>query len=349
MIVLLFDNLKKFVFSNKLIFIIFVLSLMISTIPVIYISSVFQANKQEELKYNDSLKSYKVQLSKDYGKDELTKILNSILSDNKNNIKQIILYSDKDKIKSNFIYPDKQYQFTQIGNYFKEIDFQQGEHQIIINDTSNEISFKTGDTYNIRKTSYKIIGIALINEYNEIPYKALDFLNGINRIFIKSEYIPSNNQANKMMEYLNSKITNANIEAPEKINYILSTKNVLEYSISIIVILLAMINISYLYRYILQRCKKQFAVMRICGCSKIKATLIFLLEVLFLAGIQFILCCLITHFGISKIFMYLNGGIKYSMTIIDYAWLFVIYSSTVIIVFLSIISKYVKKSIHKLL
>lgn len=72
--------------------------------------------------------------------------------------------------------------------------------------------------------------------------------------------------------------------------------------IAVIISLLSIINFAMLYRFVLKKRQRNIAVMRICGCTKAKAVLIYLAECLLLTLPPYLIGTLINIVCVSNIF-----------------------------------------------
>lgn len=344
---IILNNLKKFIFENKVIFMIFIISQIVSSISIIYIYAVFDAKRNQDIVYDNSLKSYTIEfLSK--ADESIPRVLDTIYEQHKKDFKQAILYSDSSSIKLNYVYPPNEARFTQIGSYFSKEAFESGKMQVIVNNLQDK-DYKIGDIFTINNAEYTIVGLASNNDYNEIPFKAFTTYSEINRIVFVTDEIPNKTQSEAMTQYLYSEFNNVQVKPPVEANYFLSSENLVSYLVSILIFLLAIVNISYIYKYILQSRKKYFVVIRICGCSERYAMILYLSEVIILSTAQFALSCFITHFGVSKFFAYLNFDLVYSMNIYKYIGLYTFYIAIVVIVFVRVISKFIRRPLFSLL
>lgn len=110
--------------------------------------------------------------------------------------------------------------------------------------------------------------------------------------------------------------------------------------IAVIISLIAALNIAILYRYILLKRKKDIAVFRICGCTRIKAALIYVGECLCLIIPFYILSALLYHYTLLPLFSdyysYMAGA--YS-TLIYFVIFFIYLLLSLIILFIMIMKE----------
>ncbi len=108
--------------------------------------------------------------------------------------------------------------------------------------------------------------------------------------------------------------------------------------ISVVIAVLTAINMAILYRYILQRRSSDLAVMRICGCSKVRAIVMYLTECMLVNIPLFALTEIFYHKLImprlAKVFENMAGAYSFKI----YAAVFLIYLAASLVVMLVMIT-----------
>lgn len=337
-------SLINFIRAYKLIFFIFVLCIFVTVISTIYICAVFSANQYKNVSENSAYRLFRISNLSDTLTDEKLKQMRDIRMP----ISMITMYFDELEIKANYIYPLDSYRFVILGNYFTEDDFVSGSKYIVINNPTEETH--VGGTVDIDNIEYVVIGINQSNGYyyNEIPFASVDDYSRITRISLQLNEIPSYEQKKEVLSLLKSLFPTSIVSEPVTVDIIVIASNMTEYLICICIILLAVLNTSYLYQYILEKRQKQFVIMRITGCSKVRYCFIALSEVLLVSGISFILCCFISDIFISHIFSEINGNMQYTLTIHHYFSIFLFYLIIVFTVYWRVIRKFTSRSIKSL-
>jgi len=348
--ILMLKNIKSFLLHHKVIFAIFIISQMVSTLAVLYVTSVFQVSQIADREYADSLRTFTVVLDNSISSQELDEQLYTINAQYKGELRQLVIYSDDYGVKANYFYPPELYHFVKIGSYFAPLAFEMGTNQIILNEIFDFESYSIGDNYFVGGVSYTIVGIASNNDYNEIPYSALPDTLPISAIQLKTTIIPNKNQIESTLSNLSEIfLDDVSIFPPEEPDFNLLSQHNMEYMVCILIFLLSITNISYLFQFVLEKRKSQLAIFRACGCSKRKALCVYLGESIVLATGQFIICCLIIHFGISKVFSALNGSRTYSMGLMNYTVVYGCFLLLVLIVFFICVFRFVRQSISSML
>ncbi len=113
--------------------------------------------------------------------------------------------------------------------------------------------------------------------------------------------------------------------------------------ISVVIALLAAVNMAILYRYILEKRSSQLAIFRICGCSKGRAVMSYLLECLVINAPLFALMQLVYHKLImprlTRLFPHMAGAYSFKL----YAAIFGIYIAMSTLVMLVMIIHTIRK------
>lgn len=201
----------------------------------------------------------------------------------------------------------------------------------------------------IQDKEYEVIGYHKQLATPYFPFESLDesttFQDFIVLVFYKpitnSQYIDVKNNFEAVF---GSAVTVPDMDIPESENYYLYNTIII---ISILIAILAAINFSVLYKYILSKRMKMLAVFRMCGCTKSKALTMFLSECMIIAVPLFAATTLIyDKFVLPKLgqhFEYIESA--YSIKL--YLLIFGIYIAATLIVLLFMISGFLKKTIRE--
>lgn len=114
--------------------------------------------------------------------------------------------------------------------------------------------------------------------------------------------------------------------------------------ISVVIAVLAAVNMAILYRFILERRSRELAVMRVCGCSKQRAVLMYLAECMLVNIPVFALTELAYHKllmpRLAEVFEHIEGAYSFKL----YLFIFLIYTvaslTVMLIMICSVISKH---------
>lgn len=118
----------------------------------------------------------------------------------------------------------------------------------------------------------------------------------------------------------------------------------LAYGITAAVIIMIILNISRVYSYVLTYRKKPFAIMNICGASKRKIFLIYLVELMLTLIVTFGIALLIFHMLILQPIAVSYPNFLISMTLQTYLIIFGIYFVVAVLIMSLTISRFISKS-----
>ena len=118
----------------------------------------------------------------------------------------------------------------------------------------------------------------------------------------------------------------------------------LAYGITAAVIIMIILNISRVYSYVLTYRKKPFAIMNICGASKRKIFLIYLVELMLTLIVTFGIALLIFHTLILQPIAVSYPNFLISMTLQTYLIIFGIYFVIAVLIMSLTISRFISKS-----
>jgi hypothetical protein len=337
MLAIIISNIKQFITTYRLIFVLFIISQLVSTLSIMFVYSVVVSQQKEERDYNQRIRTFTVEPMTGFDR-LLDRKLYEIMDEKNDFIRDItVKLGDTVNIHAKFTYPSSSPFYVSYGKYFTEEDFLRGVKQVILSDRLTEGQKKVGDTFTINNREYEIIGMFSGAHYHEIPYKSIEDYNSISLIEIVLEEVPNKKDVEQWREYLHGKFPDAIIAVPEVQNLQYVAVNLYRSVSSIFIGLLAVLNFSYLYRYILLKRRGQYASLRICGCSIFKGALIYLSEVLFLSITQFGFSSIIFQAAIFPLSSNFHENLKYMLSPGDYLFLFAVYLTVILLVFTPII------------
>lgn len=184
---------------------------------------------------------------------------------------------------------------------------------------------------------YEVIGIQMMNPYYTVPFNTIpDSMSVKNFSFLIDKPITTETYkkiANALTEVFGDEI---NLPKFETVDESEQTFYVSVMAISVVLSMLSAINLTLLFRYILSKRRKTFAIYRMVGLSKFRTRLMCFIEILGINTLGFLLCSLLFHFvlidSISKVFE--RFGEVYSTS--TYLYLFAVFIG-VIFIFMEIV------------
>lgn len=194
-----------------------------------------------------------------------------------------------------------------------------------------------GQEYTISIIDEDIAGIDI--PYNSIPDNFL-----INTIAVYTVEPCTPKESSEISEKIKELFQTENFDPPEP-RVLDEVQNIqLAYGITAAVIIMIILNISRVYSYVLTYRKKPFAIMNICGASKRKIFLIYLVELMLTLIVTFGIALLIFHTLILQPIAVSYPNFLISMTSQTYLIIFGIYFVVAVLIMSLTISRFISKS-----
>lgn len=333
MLTLLRQNLKAMVLRNKLIVVLFAVCILVSSQALFYVSGEFFSVLSYYKSVDEEARTFSVQLSDneklfaDYSEriDELAEL---------GDIQNIVLKIDEN-VNSFYFGSGKAIQY---GKGFSDNDTPQ-----IIIDVMLGVVVEIGDMFEVNGQEFLVAGKRMMYEYHEVFYKGLPYDTNVLEINIISKKNLSTGETDSMAQLLSEKFPEGDVIKPlndfNASNFIDKGKLILLAAITI----MSLVNISFLYRYLLMKRKNTYAIYQICGCSKSKGTVIFLMEAVVLTFVPFVLGSLMYKLIIEPLFIN-EYTLLYKLTFKQMGLVALLYVFMLLVVFAPIISIYSNKT-----
>ena len=197
------------------------------------------------------------------------------------------------------------------------------------------------------KLGNKEYTISIIDEnvaYINIPYNTIpdDFI--ISYIWVYTVEPCTPKESAEISEKIKELFQTEYFDPPEP-RVLDEVQNIqLAYGITAAVIIMIILNISRVYSYVLTYRKKTFAIMNICGASKRKIFLIYLVELMLTLIVTFGIALLIFHTLILQPIAVSYPNFLISMTLQTYLIIFGIYFVIAVLIMSLTISRFISKS-----
>ena len=131
-----------------------------------------------------------------------------------------------------------------------------------------ETKFKIGDFIKINGFDFEIIGFKQADENDiEIPYTTGFNMFSLSQMYVNFPSGLSDSQLNSITEYCVNSIEGVSALKRLTIGDVLMSYNGTMIIAAIFVIVIELLNLSFIYKFILKSMNKYFAVLRICGLS----------------------------------------------------------------------------------
>ncbi|OQA47889.1 MAG: FtsX-like permease family protein [Firmicutes bacterium ADurb.Bin300] len=163
-----------------------------------------------------------------------------------------------------------------------------------------EINSTVGEKIEINGQLFSVVGCYNVNEYSAVNRAAIKAADKVLKIEVAANSLPTKKEIEKFNEHTYSFLPFSTISNPRERNITSEFGFNSDYINSIILLLLAIINISYVYNYILRQRKYILTIYRSCGCSLKRMFVLCFSEFLMYFIITAVLAIFIFHFFIKK-------------------------------------------------
>ena len=336
-------NLLSFAKKNKRIFIIF---LLVQIVTLIAFFSVFNYGMKltEDMKENRiECRTYSVYISDTGNLDTQMKTVYEKYADKISRLYVSINQND-DVIYAEYINNAYENDIGS-GKNFQEDNFYSGEKQILADGSFDLLEgreYSIGSEYNLFGNKYQVIGILETVGYYVIPYSSLENKDNVSKVSVVMNCDLTSLQGNIMEENLKSIFGSEEVEKPQAYELYVYSNSINYIMTFAVVIVIAFINMIYLYYYLLNRRKKEFAVLRVCGCSINKAVSMYFIEVLLLSVITYIIALVLHLLCVMPIMTGLTNYISYYISPFQFIVIYILYLATEIVSFVPVMIKFSK-------
>ncbi len=329
-----------FLNKHKILFLILCFIQIISIFASLFTLSFYTSSIELDKEY-DASKTFTVVFNDEISNKNLIFNLDNFKNENQLSIKKISIQSDNEDCFLMFdcIYCPSNYKF---GRYFTQSEFEDNKNVII---TSKDVfpNVLVGDYVLVEGKKFKVIGTNDYIEYNILPLSALNKVKHFNsKLSITLNKYPDISEFNSTLRALRNCFDKGEVYAPDRVeDNIFNNYTVFIY---IGVFLISIVNIAYVYRYILECNKKLIYIFRLNGASRIKCLIALLSVVLIFAIASFIVGCLISFFALPAVVNLINIDIlRYNLEFKHYIFIFLTYIFIIMIVFIPFLKSCLKK------
>lgn len=205
-------------------------------------------------------------------------------------------------------------------------------------------SLKIGDKIDINGEEYTIAKYSS-SETMSIPYNSVDKYSLATGMYISTKETCSPKRCEEITTKMKELFGDEKEFYPPEPRVLDEVQNIqLAYGITAAVIIMIILNISRVYSYVLTYRKKPFAIMNICGASKRKIFLIYLVELMLTLIVTFGIALLIFHTLILQPIAVSYPNFLISMTSQTYLIIFGIYFVVAVLIMSLTISRFISKS-----
>ena len=168
------------------------------------------------------------------------------------------------------------------------------------------LGYKVGQTYNIHGYDYKCVAEREHGVF--IPYNALDDEFVVYGMMVAFEDKLTQSEIDKVTDIFNSVFGTRveNIYPPEPYDPAEVQLNQMVYVISLVVMVIILLAIAKFYNYVLSDRKNTLTILRLCGCTRGKVHIIYMLEIfltmIVTSAIGFVLFRFVFFKGIAELY-----------------------------------------------
>lgn len=338
--------------NNKMLFTIFMLLLISSVCAVFFITN-FLSNIFIENSYLiEKDRTYIVSLDNVNTEQKMETLL---LQNPEVSLVYCLINNEGEAIRADYYDKSSSNNITSFGKWFSEEDTLDGNHKVILpnypylfrNQNTEEYDiYEIGDSYFINDIPYEAIGIGtLIDFVYQIPYKSIPMNCELSFVAIVTDDFKSEVKIQHFSAYLENLFNGVIMESPIEIPKTSFWNNYSTETILIIgIVSMGIFNLVYIYTYILDTRRKEIAINRILGRTKLSSIVNYYLETFSLATIAFILSSLFFKYVILVQLKNLGFLFKDSLLFANYLVIYVGFIFIFSVVFLPIIILYITKS-----
>ena len=257
--IVLLANIKRFIQKSSFLFAVFMITQTISVIALEYSFLSFRNQQIEYSTYSSGVASFTVNFKEGTTFSDISERIETIKNVVPSEMKQsYITVPNKCETRA---YVFGQYQSILYGNDIKS------QEDIIIshNDYQND-GIRIGDTVEIGDAVYNVVGVRMF-EYAEIPVQSIKNNDIVENFVIETKIIPNNKEIQNIVEALQNSFPEHSVSAPLERNmlseYSLDSKTLTTF----VLLMLAMINISYIFKIVISKRNSYYAISLCCGST----------------------------------------------------------------------------------
>lgn len=224
------------------------------------------------------------------------------------------------------------------GRYFSSGDFEAGTPLIIASASLYE-AYRDKESIRIGEKDFAILAFS-DRPYSEVPFNALEETIRLTDVQIVFKQMLTKAAIRVLHEQLASVFPQASVTLPTEPNMELAAQNLYNSFALLCIIFLALLNTSFLYRYVLKKRAKIYGVYRICGCSSLKGAVLNYIEVTTLSGCLYLFSAGINHFVLEGRLPLINSALSYRLFLLDYFVILILYMLFITLLFFPIILRF---------
>jgi hypothetical protein len=325
-------NMLIFSRKHKLIFSIIVIVQLISLVATIFVYFIYRVTSDPIIETIIRLREFTVELKNlDFAKN--IESANKLIGANRSVIDQLSFRDDAMYLQIDFIF--NEIYSTHIGGNGTYI---KSDNEIVLSQQyENAYSYPIGSRIRFLGNYFTIVGKTWGNYSIISASSAIDNTTiRPNRLIIYVKTIPTDLQIDSLNSEIIKYFPSGSVTPPRK--YEASDDALFQLLIMLSVFAISLLNVAYLYSYLLQAREKYIRIMRICGYSRLHGMFIILSENVTLSLVLFVLSTIIAELALPTLIPVLtNHQYTYYFSALEYLLVYSIYFALLLVVFSSVI------------
>ncbi len=315
-------NISNFLRKESFCFVTFIVSSIITFSCFLFLGNYCMNLYKDYSKYDEDSRTYRFEIKEKVFHDKMEDFLQS-WEEKIQHIYGIIVNEDGELVVTNIFGDFPADIKIQYGRYFTEKELIDSKNVVIMpndlyrynSDTGfeNIRKYTIGDSYFVNEIEYEIIGIGTENYYM-IPYSTIDESNSIDYIAVATKEIMRKKEKEIFCSALSKAFEVKEIELPREKQKFFESAYLKDLFLVISLLGVGILNLSFLYCYILEIRKKQIKIFRLCGCSYMRIILQSVGEILILITGAYVVAVLCVKWGILPYIKTLNFLFQDSLT-----------------------------------
>ena len=334
---LLIIVLLDFIKNHKSLCVLIAILQIISTLAVFFIFALNVASNEENKQNSIKSSIFEIGVS-NVPKNVLESKLQQISNQFGNDLDFIQAVDIKNKCSYEYLYKARR---LYLGYYFPRKEFNEGKN-VIIASYSNDPDAYIGKTIMMYEQDYSVIGVTF-GENRLLSYSNLKYTNAkINTLILRFSRVPSIRQIDEYQKFLKQLFPNNMINPPESE----ASEFLPDMTTTVLIIgffILSLINISFVYCYLLSKRNTHIKAMHVCGANNRQIKKLYVSEMFIFSTVVYIISAVLSNFLIPSLtaFATTNNWNVY-LKVWDYITLFLFYIIITTTIFWISINQYLK-------
>lgn len=333
---MIFKNMKSFIISHPFLFGFFMLLQILTMISLLFSYCEYQNQRLQDRAYNDKVTQVTVSFEKT-NLSNMSEYLKELEKSEKDYSRIKLMLSPKGGDISFF--KGTEYVANSGRKFEKSV-----APEVIVNDALKlQKKVRIGDSFENLGQTFKVVGTRGAGNYIEYNFKGLKEFTEVYGVKVSFEKLPSNKALASFSEMTQKFFKDAIITMPQERNAINEIAFDSSFLSSAFLMILSLINLTFIFNYLLGERKTANSIYLLCGCKSSRLFSMYFFEAVIYCISTSIISILIFHFFI-KDFIFISA---ISFTHYLFPTLLYLFAS-LLVMFISI-SKMANKSPSKVL